>query len=202
MIISRLKTHLEKNKLLADTQNAYREKRSVTTAVIQLYDEILKRQDQSRDSACVFLDCSAAFDTIQHDVLLGKLELYGVDMKGLRWVKDYLNNRAQFVSRGGKRSDIKKILDGAFQGSIGGPWAFLIMINDIVILCKAGSYSIFIYADDTCLRVDLTGDIQKDQETLDEIMKDVVKYMNATKLKFNFKKTSPTEKLYEGAPPC
>ena len=49
------------------------------------------------------------------------------------------------------------------------------MINDIVILCKAGTYSIFIYADDTCLRVDLTGDIQKDQETLDKIMKDVVK---------------------------
>ena len=110
-------------------------------------------------------------------------------MKGLKWVKNYLTDRAQFVSIGGKRSDIKKILEGAFQGSIGGPWAFLVMINDIVILCKAGTYSIFIYADDTCLRVDLTGDIQKDQETLDEIMKDVVKYMNATKLKFNFKKT-------------
>ena len=133
--------------------------------------------------------CSAAFDTIQHRVLLGKLELYGVDEKGLRWVRDYLTDRAQFVSIGGKRSDIRKILEGAFQGSIGGPWAFLVMINDIVILCRAGSYSIFIYADDTCLRVDLTGDIQKDQETLDEIMKDVVKYMNATKLKFNFKKT-------------
>ena len=103
VIVSRLKTHLERNKLLADTQNAYREKRKVTTAVIQLYDEILKRQDQSKDSACVFLDCSAAFDTIQHDVLLGKLKLYGVNEKGLRWVKDYLTDRAQFVSIGGKR---------------------------------------------------------------------------------------------------
>ena len=114
---------------------------------------------------------------------MGKLELYGVDEKGMKWIKDYLSDRAQFVSIGGKRSDIKRILDGAFQGSIGGPWAFLVMINDIVILCKAGSYTIFIYADDTCLRVTLSGDLKKDQETLDNIMKDVVRYMNATKLK-------------------
>ena len=189
VIIGWLKKHLETNKLLADTQNAYREKRSVTTAVIQLYDEILKRQDQSRDSACVFLDCSAAFDMIQHRVPLGKLELYGVDEKGLKRIKEYPTDRAQFMSIGRSRSDIKKILDGAFQGSIGGPWAFLVIINDVVILAKAGIYSISIYEDDTCLRVDLTEDIEKDQETLDKIMKDVVKYMNATKLKFNFKKT-------------
>ena len=75
------------------------------------------------------------------------MELYGVDEKGLRWLKDYLTDRSQFVSIGGSRSDIKRILDGAFQGSIGGPWAFLVMINDVVILAKAGSYSIFIYAE-------------------------------------------------------
>ena len=63
------------------------------------------------------------------------------------------------------------------------------MINDVIILCKAGSFTVFIYADDTCLRVDLTGDIEEDQKKMDKIMKDIVRYMNATKLKFNFKKT-------------
>ena len=189
VVIGRLKTHLEKNRLLSDHQNAYRERRSVTTAVIQLYDEILKMQDLGTDSGCVFLDCSAAFDTITHSVLLDKLKLYGVDDKGLRWCKDYLSDRAQYVSIGGQRSDIKKIMEGAFQGSIGGPWAFLVMINDIVVLCKAGSYSIFIYADDTCLRINLSGDIEEDQRRINEIIKDVVRYMNATKLRFNFSKT-------------
>ena len=189
IVITRLKTHLEKNRLLADTQNAYREKRSVTTAMLQLHDEILKKQDENVDSACVFLDCSAAFDTISHRVLLGKLRLYGVDEQSLRWVTSYLAGRAQFVSIGGKRSDIRKILDGAFQGSIGGPWCFLLMINDIVVLGKAGSYTIYIYADDSCLRVDLSGNIEADQRLLDEIMKDVVKYMNSQKLKFNFGKS-------------
>ena len=189
VVIGRIKRHMEENKLLTDNQNAYRAKRSVTTAMLQLYDEIVKKQDDGVDSACIFLDCSAAFDTIQHDVLLGKLKLYGVDEEGMKWMKDYLSGRAQYVSIGGTRSDIKKILDGAFQGSIGGPWCFLVMINDITILCKAGSFTVYIYADDTCLRVDLTGDINKDQETLDKIMKDVVRYMNSTKLKFNFPKS-------------
>ena len=189
IVITRLKTHLEKNRLLADTQNAYREKRSVTTAMLQLHDEILKKQDENVDSACIFLDCSAAFDTISHRVLLGKLKLYGVDEQSLRWVTSYLAGRAQFVSIGGKRSDIRKILDGAFQGSIGGPWCFLLMINDIVILGKAGTFTIYIYADDSCLRVDLSGNIEADQRLLDEIMKDVVKYMNSQKLKFNFGKS-------------
>ena len=103
----------------------------------------------------------------------------------MRWVTDYLADRAQFVSIGGKRSDIRKILDGAFQGSIG-PWCFLLMINDIVVLGKAGSFTIYIYADDSCLRVDLSRDIEADQKLLDEIMKDVVVYMNFQKLKFNF----------------
>ena len=104
-------------------------------------------------------------------------------------MRDYLKDRAQFVSVGGTRSQIKKILDGTIQGSIGGPWCFLLMINDVVVLCKAGHYVIFIYADDTCLRVSLTGDIEKDQENLNKIMKEIVSYMNATKLKFNFKKS-------------
>ena len=60
-----------------------RAKRSVTTAMLQLYDEVSKKQEDGVDSACVFLDCSAAFDTIQHDVLLGKLKLYGIDKAGL-----------------------------------------------------------------------------------------------------------------------
>ena len=189
VVIGRLRNHLESNGLLSDNQNAYRAHRSVTTAVLQLYDSILKCQEKAVDSACIFLDCSAAFDTIQHDVLIGKLKLYGVDEKGIRWMKSYLSDRAQYVSVGGTRSEIKRILDGTFQGSIGGPQLFLIMINDIVILCKAGQFVIFIYADDTCLRCSLTGDTEKDQAELDRILKEIVRYMNATKLKFNFSKS-------------
>ena len=189
IVIGRLKKHVEKHNLLSDTQNAYRAKRSVTTAMIQLYDEILAKQDEGKDSACVFLDCSAAFDTIQHDVLMGKMKLYGVSEKSLAWVKSYLSDRAQFVSIGGVPSEIKRIEDGAFQGSIGGPWFFLLMINDIVVLGVGNGMSIYIYADDTCIRMDLSGNEAEDQSRLDDIMEKIVRYMQAAKLKFNFKKT-------------
>ena len=133
--------------------------------------------------------CSAEFDTIQHDVLLGKLELYGVNKKSLDWFKDYLSERSQYVSIGGIASEIRKIEDGAFQGSIGGPWCFLIMINDIVVVGAGNEITVYIYADDTCLRVTLSGNINEDQEKLDELMRKIVAYMNSAKLKFNFKKT-------------
>ena len=148
---------------------------------------MLQKQDEGIDSTCVFLDCSAAFDTIQHSVLMEKLKLYGASAKSMAWFKDYLTDRAQYVSSCGTRSEIVKILDGCFQGSLGGPWCFLIIINDIVILGRRGGYTIYIYADDNCLRVDLSGDIRQDQAKLDEIMKDIVQYMNSQKLKFNFK---------------
>ena len=150
---------------------------------------VLKTQEEGKDSACVFLDCSAAFDTIQHSVLLGKLQLYGVNEKSLRWMKDYLSERSQFVSIGGVPSEIKKIEEGAFQGSISGPWCFLIMINDIVVVGAGNDITVYIYADDTCLRVTLGEDMAENQEKLDELMKKVVRYMDSTKLKFNFKKT-------------
>ena len=189
VVFSRLKSHLESHQLLSDKQNAYREKRSVTTAMLQLYDKILLKQDEGIDSACVFLDCSAAFDTIQHSVLLDKLKLYGAGEKSLAWFKDYLTDRAQYLSIGGTRSDILRTLDGCFQGSLGGPWCFLIIINDIVILGSRNGYTIYIYADDNCLRIDLSGDIAQNKAKLDNIMHDIVKYMNSQKLKFQFKKT-------------
>ena len=137
----------------------------------------------------MFLDYSADFDTVQHSVLLGKLKLYSVSEKSLRWFENYLTDRAQYVSIGGVPSEIRKIIDGTLQGSIGGPWCFLIMINDIVIIGREDGVTVYIYADDTALRVTLSGDLEEDQRKLNKLMKRVVKYMQVTKLKFNFKKT-------------
>ena len=147
--------------------------------MLQIYDEILQVQEKGKDSGCIFLDCSAAFNTIQHDVLLGKLQLYGVNQKSLAWFKDYLEGRSQYVSIGGIPSEIKKIADGAFQGSIGGPWCFLIMINDIVVVGAGSEITVYIYADNTCLRVTLSGNHQEDQQKLNELMVKIVKYMNS-----------------------
>ena len=146
---------------------------------------MLQKQDEGIDSTCGFLGCSAAFNTIQHSVLMEKLKLYGASAKSMAWFKDYLTDRAQYVSSCGTRSEIVKILDGCFQGSSGGPWCYLVIINNIIVLGHQGSFTIYIYADDNCIRVDLSGDIARDQAKLGKIMKDIVQYMNSQKLKFN-----------------
>ena len=64
----------------------------------------------------------------------------------------------QYVSIGGTRSEIKEIMDGAFQGSIGGPWCFLIMIDDIVVVGRGSEITVYNYAD-TRPRVDLSGNM-------------------------------------------
>ena len=90
---------------------------------------------------------SKAFDTLNHDILLNKLELYGVRGVALDWFKSYLANRSQCVSSGGVMSSLKPITHGVPQGSFLGPLLFILYINDIVNCSK---YLIFIlFADDT-----------------------------------------------------
>ena len=190
VIKNRLYSHLEVNRLIADTQNGYRNHRGVTTALIQLADDILKKQQVDVDSATVFCDCSAAFDTIDHKMLVNKLRLYGVKEDNLEWFNSYLNGRAQYVSIGGVASSILSVICGVVQGSILGPIIFLLVINDIVIIGDInGTVVIYIYADDTCIRLSLTGNAQRDQEKLDAVMELVQSYMDSHKLKFNFGKT-------------
>ena len=189
VIQKRLYEHLESNRLIADTQNGYRRNRGVTTALIQLTEDILKKQQNGVDSATVFCDCSAAFDTIDHKLLMDKLRLYGVKESNIPWFESYLSGRTQYVSIGGVRSDILPVIWGVVQGSILGPIIFLLVINDIAIVGDvSGTVVVYIYADDTCIRLSLSGDRKRDQAKIDAIMELVTEYMNSHKLKFNFKK--------------
>ena len=190
VIQKRLYSHLERNRLIADTQNGYRRHRGVTTAMVQLAEDILKKQQNGVDSATIFCDCSAAFDTIDHEMLMEKLRLYGVKSDNIPWFKSYLQGRSQYVSIGGVSSKLLPVLWGVVQGSILGPIIFLLIINDIVIIGdRNGTVVIYIYADDTCVRLSLSGNKAADQAKIDSVMKLIQSYMDSHKLRFNFKKT-------------
>ena len=92
---------------------------------------------------------SKAFDTIDHNILLGKREHYGVRGIALIWFKSYLENRLQFVVVNGAKSQSSNMKYGVPQGSVLGPLLFLIYINDIINSSQLFTYSLF--ADDTCL---------------------------------------------------
>ena len=109
--------------------------------------------DHGHIHVTIFVDLSKAFDTIDHSILLAKLEFYGVKGLSNKLLKNYLTHRQQYVSLKDTDSNLLGIKTGVPQGSILGPLLFLIYVNDFV---KCIDILFFIlFADDTTLIVDL-----------------------------------------------
>ena len=100
-------------------------------AIIQLVDKITNAIKRNGTTTGIFLDLLIAFDTIDHNILLYKLEHYGFRGIVLEWFRNYLSNRKQYVSYNSCDSELKYIVCGVPQGSILGPLLFILYVNDI-----------------------------------------------------------------------
>ena len=118
-------------------------------AVMQLIDKINNAVEEKKSSTGIFLDLSKAFDTIDHNILLYKMDYYGFSGIVYEWFKSYLSNRKQYVNVNSNRSGLQHIICGVPQGSILGPLLFIICINDITNTSDVLDFILF--ADDTTI---------------------------------------------------
>ena len=125
LVYTRLSSFLEKHQTSTKFQFGFRPKHSTIHAILLILDKIQKAIEAGNYSCGVFLDLSKAFDTVNHGILLKKLEFYGIRGLPKVWFSSYLSNRKQFVSIGNTTSDFRSINCGVPQGSVLGPLLFL-----------------------------------------------------------------------------
>ena len=132
----------------------------------------------------IFIDLKKAFDTVDHDILLNKLEHYGIRNKANLWFRNYLTEREQFVTINGINSENEIVKCGVPQGSVLGPLLFLIFIND---LPNATEFFTLLFADDTTFQVSGFDTKKLFDEANMELQK-ASNWFRANKLTLNVKK--------------
>jgi hypothetical protein len=149
----RLITHITSNKIFTNSQFGFRKESSTDKATYKLINDILTALNDKRLVGVLFFDLEKAFNCVNHDILLAKMEYYGIRGVMHTLIKSYLENRYQRVKFNNKLSKWDKINIGVLQGSVLGPLFFQIYINDLpsvipCTLCSKNS-SIVLFADDT-----------------------------------------------------
>ena len=122
---------------------------STTTALHRLVDDLLDNMNEGMVNAICFFDLKKCFDSIDHKLLILKLEKYGILDREMLWFTDYLYDRTQSVFVNGSSSSFNDINVGVPQGSVLGPLLFLVFINDLP--CCLTNTFLNIYADDTVI---------------------------------------------------
>ena len=189
ILYSRLIKYINKSKLLYKYQYGFRKNHSTEHALIELVDQIRSSIGESKMTCGIFIDLSKAFDTVNHQILLEKLEHYGIRGHALELFKSYLSNRKQYVHIDKCKSQTLPISCGVPQGSVLGPLFFLLFINDLPNGCTSGKIRLF--ADDTTIFFH-TNSIDDVVSTGKAIMTQLSNWFTANKLTLNADKSSFT----------
>ena len=153
---------------------------------MNITENIRKTLDDGNVGCAVFVDLQKAFDTVDHQILLVKLNHYGICGVSNDWLKSYLSNCHQYVSINGYESGLAAINCGDPQGSVLWLLLFLLYINDLNQAIK--SCKVHLFTDDTDLLC-LSNSIKKLNKQVDADLKHLVNWLNANKISLNIKNT-------------
>ncbi len=155
-------------------------------ALMKITEDITTELENKNHTVGVFIDLKKAFDTLDHGILISKLQTYGIRGVVLNWIISYLENRQQYVEYLGHESKLETIQCGVPQGSVLGPKLFILYIND---LCDESKILRFVlFADDTNFFVS-GKNLKILIKTIEQELVLLQKWFNRNKLSLNLSKT-------------
>lgn len=177
--------HLDKYKLIRDSQHGFTKGRSCLTNLLDFLELVTKWLDDGKPVDLVYLDFAKAFDKVPFMRLFKKLEAHGINDRVIEWIKSWLGNRRQSVSISGTCSGWRNVTSGVPQGSVLGPVLFLIYINDLDnnLISKLNKF-----ADDSKV-----GKVVSSTEDIEDLQRDLDKlhcWSEQWQMKFNVDKCS------------
>jgi hypothetical protein len=199
LVSKRLMEFIDKNNILFDKQFGFRSSYSTSHALLSIIDNVQQAIDDNSYSCGIFLDLSKAFDSVNHSILLNKLDHYGINGIAKDWFASYLSSRMQLVSLSAINSDVMNISCGVPQGSVLGPTLFLIYINDFHN--SSSLFDFHLFADDANLFY-RNNSIQGLEAQINIELANIQNWLLANKLLLNIEKSnyiifhSPQKKIH------
>ena len=186
LLYEQLYDYFVSNNLLSDRQFRFRQFHSTASTLLDSTNEWFINMDRGKINIAVFLDLQKAFEAINHDILLKKLERYGMGSLVLNLLRNYLTDSTQMCSVNGVLSCSKTVTRGVPQGSILGPLLFLIYINDL-----PGSLDFLsarMFADNTTLTASVESVLDA-EVAINHDLANIKQWLSANKLSLNLVKT-------------